>query len=89
MDIDAAMIERLRIREVVENWVLWRDAGDWERFRSVWHPEGRMMATWFQGPAERFIDVSRDGWNKGVNILHFVGGSSIDVAGQRALAQTK
>ena len=43
----------------------------------------------FQGPAERFIDVSRDGWNKGVNILHFVGGSSIDVAGQRALAQTK
>ena len=89
MDIDAAMIERLRIREVVENWALWRDAGDWERFRSVWHPDGRMMATWFQGPAERFIEVSRDGWNKGVNILHFLGGSSIDVAGQRAIAQTK
>ena len=26
------MRERLRIREAVENWVLWRDAGDWERF---------------------------------------------------------
>jgi hypothetical protein len=87
--MDAAMIERLRIRDVVQNWALWRDAGDWERFRSVWHDDGRMMATWFQGPAQRFIEVSRDGWNKGVSILHFLGGSSIDVAGSRAIAQTK
>ncbi|HYT98200.1 MAG TPA: nuclear transport factor 2 family protein [Casimicrobiaceae bacterium] len=84
-----AMHERLRIREVVENWVLWRDAGDWERFRTVWHDDGRMMATWFQGSAARFIEVSREGWNKGVSILHFLGGSSIDVAGERAIAQTK
>jgi hypothetical protein len=82
-------MERLRIREVIENWVVWRDAGDWERFRTVWHPDGVMMATWFQGPAEKFIEVSREGWNRGVSILHFLGGSSIDVAGTRALAQTK
>ena len=87
--MEAALIERLRIREVVQNWAVWRDAGDWERFRSVWHPEGRMMATWFQGPAERFIEVSREGFDKGVSILHFLGGSSIDVAGSRAIAQTK
>ena len=87
--MDAEMIDRLRIREVVEYWVVWRDAGDWERFRSVWHPEGRMMATWIQGSAERFIEVSREGWNKGVSILHFLGGSAIDVAGTRAIAQTK
>ena len=87
--MEAALIERLRIRDVVQNWAVWRDAGDWERFRSVWHPEGRMMATWFQGPAERFIEVSREGFDKGVSILHFLGGSSIDVAGTRAIAQTK
>ena len=83
------MHERLRIREVIENWALWRDAGDWERFRDVWHADGRMMATWFQGPAQRFIELSRDGWNSGVSILHFLGGSSIDVADTRAIAQTK
>ena len=80
---------KLRIREVVENWALWRDAGDWERFRTVWHDDGRMMATWFQGPATRFIEVSREGWDRGVNILHFLGGSSVEVAGTRAIAQTK
>ncbi|MEO8137885.1 MAG: nuclear transport factor 2 family protein [Betaproteobacteria bacterium] len=83
------MAERLRIREVVENWVLWRDAGLWDRFRTVWHPDGRMMATWFQGPAEEFIRVTEEGWAKGVSILHFLGGSSIDIAGDRAIAQTK
>ena len=84
-----ALNEKLQIREVVENWAVWRDAGDWERFRTVWHDDGHMMATWFQGPAERFIEVSRDGWNKGVSILHFLGGTSIDIAGNRAIAQTK
>jgi hypothetical protein len=81
--------DRLAIRDLVENWVVWRDAGDWDRFRTVWHDDGRMMATWFQGPAEEFIRVSREGFERGVSILHFLGGSSIDVAGTRAIAQTK
>src|SRR5207253_2700090 len=51
--------------------------------------DGRMMATWFQGPFEEFIQVSREGFERGVRILHFLGGSSIDVAGERAIAQTK
>ena len=77
------------IRELVDNWVLWRDAGMWERFRTVWHDDGRMMATWFQGGADDFIRVSREGFERGVRILHFLGGTSIDVAGDRAIAQTK
>ncbi len=87
--MNAEIEERLAIRELVENWAVWRDAGDWERFRSVWHDDGRMMATWFQGSADEFIRVSRDGWDKGVSILHFLGGSAIDVAGDRAISQTK
>jgi SnoaL-like domain len=81
--------DHLAIREVVENWVLWRDAGDWDRFRGVWHDDGYMMATWFQGPAAEFIRVSREGWDRGVSILHFLGGIAIDLVGDRAIAQTK
>ncbi len=87
--MDQDMTEKLASRELIENWVLWRDAGDWERFRSVWHDDGYMMATWFQGPAADFIRVSREGFERGVNILHFLGGTSIDLAGSRAIAQTK
>jgi len=81
--------DKIAIVEVVQNWALWRDAGDWERFRTVWHDDGWMTATWFQGPAEKFIEVSKAGFERGVSILHFLGGSSVDVKGSRAVAQTK
>ena len=81
--------EKQLIRELVENWAIWRDAGDWERFATVWHDDGVMMATWFQGSAPEFIRVSREGLQRGVSILHFLGGTSIDLAGERAIAQTK
>jgi hypothetical protein len=80
---------RREIRELVESWAVWRDAGDWERLRTVWHDDGRMMATWFQGSADGFIAANQAGWARGVRILHFLGGSSIDVAGERAVSQTK
>lgn len=83
------MDDRSSIREVIENWALWRDAGDWERFATVWHDDGWMTATWFQGPASEFIRVSREGFERGVSILHFLGGSTCDVYGNRAVAQTK
>jgi SnoaL-like domain len=81
--------DRQLIRDLVENWAVWRDAGDWDRFATVWHDDGFMMATWFQGPAREFIRVSREGFERGVSILHFLGGTSIDVVGDRAIAQTK
>ena len=81
--------DELAIRKVVENWALWRDAGDWDRFATVWHPEADMWATWFQGPAQKFIEVSREGFERGVSILHFLGGFTCDIEGHRAIAQTK
>jgi hypothetical protein len=82
-------LEKLAIREVIENWVIWSDSGDWDRFRTVWHEGAFMSATWFEGPAEDFIRVRREGFERGVSILHFLGGTSIDLAGDRAIAQTK
>jgi hypothetical protein len=86
---DSTLQDELLIRRMVERWAVWRDAGDWERFATVWHPQGVMMATWFQGPFADFIRVTQEGWTKGVSILHFLGGSAIQVAGDRAIAQTK
>ncbi|MBL8380636.1 MAG: nuclear transport factor 2 family protein [Burkholderiales bacterium] len=87
--MDNTLLDRLAIIDTVQNWAVWRDAGDWERFKTVWHDDGWMSATWFQGPALDFIAVSKAGFEKGVSILHFLGGSSVDIAGMRAIAQTK
>ncbi|MFA9446120.1 nuclear transport factor 2 family protein [Egicoccus sp. AB-alg6-2] len=77
------------IRAVIDEWAISRDGALWERFRKVWHPRGVMMATWFQGSADEFATISQRGFERGVNILHFLGGTSIELAGDRAVAQTK
>ena len=91
--MDTTLQDELLIRRLIERWAVWRDAGDWERFATCWHPDGVMMATWFQGPYTEFIRVTQEGWAKGVSILHFLGGSAIEVGPgaqpERAIAQTK
>ena len=81
--------DRLAIRDIVENWVLWRDARQWDRFRTLWHAEGRMWATWFQGTFEEFIAVSQQGYERGARIHHMLGGTTIVFEGARAVARTK
>jgi hypothetical protein len=81
--------DRLAIRELIENWAVLRDARLWDEFRKVWHEDGVMQATWFQGTADEFIKVSQEGYDKGVRILHFLGGMNIELDAHRAIAQTK
>lgn len=81
--------ERLAIRELAENWALFRDARRWDRFRELWHEDGCMVTTWVQGFFEEFIKASQAGYDKGARVLHLLGGTTIELRGSRAIAQTK
>jgi len=87
--VDATTADKNEIVEVVNNWVIWSDSGDWERFRTVWHDDAWMTATWFQGPATEFVEARREGFERGVNIIHFLGAITCEVDGSRAIAQSK
>jgi hypothetical protein len=89
MPTSRELLDRLAIRELIDNWATWRDTGRWDDFRDCWHPDGVMMATWFQGGVEDFIKVSQQGFARGTRTSHFHGGTSIDLEGNRAIAQTK
>ncbi len=87
--MDQVTADKLTIREIVEQWVIYSDAGDWERFAALWHEGAWMSATWFQAPATEFVRARREGFEKGVSIIHFLGAFTCDVAGDRAISQTK
>ena len=89
MPSNSATADKLAIRELIENWAIFRDGLMWDRFRTVWHKDGRMAATWFEGSAEEFIAASKKGYANGVRVVHQLGGSSIDIKGRRAIAMTK
>jgi hypothetical protein len=81
--------DRAIIRELIENWVVWRDTAHWDEFRKVWHPDGRMTASWKQAGFEEFIAGSHDLMERGGSILHLLGGTAVKVNGTRAISQTK
>ncbi len=81
--------DKLAIAEVIQNWALWRDTGQWEKLRGTFHPEGTMTATWFSGTADDFIAGAQAGWRKGSRSAHFIGGATITVNGGKAIAETR
>ena len=86
----SALLDQLEIRTLIENWVLWRDAGEWDRFAALWHRDGRMITTWSQAPAAEFIARSQRAWESGaLKVLHGLEGTTIEIEGARAVAQTR
>ena len=81
--------DRRAIVDLVNDWVMWRDMGDFERMRSVWHDDGRIQTTWRQGTADEFVRATRETFEKGITILHTLGGITVDVAGNRAISISK
>lgn len=82
--------DRQAVRELVDNWAVWRDAGDWDRLRTLWAPDGRMVTTWCELGGLDFVDAAERASKGGaVNVSHTLGGCSVDVRGDRAVAQTK
>jgi SnoaL-like domain len=78
-----------QIRDVVEGWAVWRDAGVWDRLLTTWHSNGRMHTTWFRGGAAEFVEACRRGFEAGAQVQHSLGGSVVDVRETRAVAHTK
>ena len=82
-------IDVLEIKDLIGRWAVYRDALLWDEFRKVWHSDGVMAATWTTGHYEDFIKITNEGVKNGLNILHNLGGSAVEVNGDRAVSMTK
>ena len=88
--MDDLTLDQIRIRQLVDDWAIFSDAGDWERFRAVWHADGRMSATWTQGTADEFVAMRKKTFEEGKMIIgHLHAGHTADFSGDRCVAQTK
>ena len=83
------LMDRAAIVQVVQDWALARDGGDWDKLRSTFTSDGTMYTTWFAGSADEFVRRSRDGAKRPTRSQHFIGASSIKLEGDRAIAETR
>jgi hypothetical protein len=82
--------DRTAIVTLVQDWVIFRDSGDWERLRAIWAPDGVTTTSWFQGTADEFVERSRRAFGAPVpEALHMLGAITVDVVGKRAISQAK
>lgn len=85
MSFDAEM----QIRKAIDEWAIYRDTGDWQKFLNLWHPKGWMRATWFDGSVQDFVEQSKQSFGRGALAHHVLGGTAVTIAGDRALATTR
>lgn len=91
-DLNDDALERFKIREICEGWGLYRDAGEWENYRSMFHADAYIATSWHQGPIDDFIAASKAGFEKGSSfmyIMHRILGQTVDVQGERAVSKMK
>jgi hypothetical protein len=85
-----AISDVTQIRDLIERWVVYRDAFLWDEFRKVWHEDGIMIATWSQSTYEEFINNTEMGRStNNLWYMHILGGSGIRVCETRAVSITK
>ena len=49
--------DRLQITDLMTGWIH-RDLGQWDALRELFHPDGTIEVTWFEGLASEFVDGS-------------------------------
>ena len=84
-----ALLDRAAITQVVQDWGISRDAGRWDKLRSFYTADAIMYTTWFVGPAAEFVERSKEAAKKGARGQHFIGAASIDIKGNKAIAETR
>jgi len=93
MNVDPRLeerLDRLALLELPGQWFILRDTQDWEKFLALWHEDGVMMTTWGgRATPEEFTRAAAAGFERGDRMLHTTGGMAIELAGTRAIGQSK
>ncbi|WP_025120589.1 MULTISPECIES: nuclear transport factor 2 family protein [unclassified Serratia (in: enterobacteria)] len=64
--------DRLQITDLMTGWIH-RDLGQWEALRQLFHPDGTIEVTWFEGLARDFIDGSMRMGSSDARTKHLIG----------------
>jgi SnoaL-like domain len=87
MDIETLTAER-DINRLAQGWI-YRDLGQWDRLRQLFHPDGTIAVSWFEGPFAKFVSASEQMGASDLRSKHVIGSPVIDLAGNRAIAETR
>ncbi len=79
--------DRLSIADLMTGWIH-RDLAEWDKLRELFHPDGTIEVTWFEGRAADFVDGSMRMGKSDMRTKHFVGSPLVTFNGIKAIVET-
>jgi len=79
--------DQLSIMDLMNGW-MYRDLGDWDNLRTLFHPDGSIEVTWFEGQFADFVDASIRMGASDLRTKHVIGSPVLKFNGPRAIAET-
>jgi hypothetical protein len=79
--------DRLRIAALMTGWIH-RDLGQWDQLRQLFHPDGVIEVSWFEGSACAFVDASMRMGASDLKTKHLIAAPVVDFNGDKAVAET-
>jgi hypothetical protein len=79
--------DRLAIADLMTGWIH-RDLAQWDAMRELFHPDGVIEVTWFEGLASDFINASMGMGQSDLRTKHFIGAPVVTFEGDKAIVET-
>jgi|SRR5450830_566008 len=79
--------DRLSIGDLMTGWIH-RDLAHWDELQKLFHEDGAIEVTWFEGRASEFIDGSIRMGESNLRTKHFIAAPIIAFNGNRAVVET-
>jgi len=90
LPLSGDMLDKLVIADLIQFERLYRDQQQWEKLRTLYHPDSLVRLGWFVGTGDEYVEASRrlDASKKGWHIMHVTHPTLVRVQGERAIAET-
>jgi hypothetical protein len=79
--------DRQSIADLMTGWIH-RDLAEWDKLRDLFHPDGTIEISWFEGLASDFVEGSRRMGQSDIQIKHFIAAPLVTFNGNKAIAET-
>ena len=79
--------DRQSIADLMTGWIH-RDLAEWDQLRELFHPDGTIEISWFEGLASDFVDGSMRMGESDLRTKHFIGAPVVAFNGPKATVET-
>jgi len=79
--------DRLQILDLMNGW-MHRDLGEWDKLKDLFHPDGTIEITWFNGLGFDFVEASKGMGASDFHNKHLIGTPTVTFNNDKAIVET-